>query len=77
MILTDLARRRASRSGSCAQRISRDGQGRADQLRPPADAPDRRQPGGIPKAVIDGWQDQVATRRAELYRDLPAGSFYG
>jgi non-heme chloroperoxidase len=34
-------------------------------------------PGGLPKSVFDGFQDQVATRRAQFYRDLPAGPFYG
>jgi non-heme chloroperoxidase len=34
-------------------------------------------PGGLPKAVFDGWQDQVATNRTGFYRDLPAGPFYG
>jgi non-heme chloroperoxidase len=34
-------------------------------------------PGGLPKSVFDGWQDQVATNRTRFYRDLPAGPFYG
>ena len=34
-------------------------------------------PGGLPKEVFDGWQDQVATNRTRFYRDLPAGPFYG
>ena len=29
------------------------------------------------KAVFDGLQEQVATNRAQCYRDLPAGPFYG
>jgi non-heme chloroperoxidase len=34
-------------------------------------------PGGLPKEVFDGIQEQVATNRAQLYRDFPAGPFYG
>jgi non-heme chloroperoxidase len=34
-------------------------------------------PGGLDKSVFDGFQAQVATNRAQFYRDLPAGPFYG
>src|SRR3984957_6219573 len=34
-------------------------------------------PGGRPKSVFDGFQDQVANHRAQFYRHLPAGPFYG
>jgi non-heme chloroperoxidase len=34
-------------------------------------------PGGLPKKVFDDIQVQVATNRAQFYRDLPAGPFYG
>ncbi|GLR97232.1 MULTISPECIES: alpha/beta fold hydrolase [Bradyrhizobium] len=34
-------------------------------------------PGGLPKDVFYGLQQQVATNRAQFYRDLPAGPFYG
>jgi non-heme chloroperoxidase len=34
-------------------------------------------PGGLPKSVFDGFQVQVATNRAQFYRDLPEGPFYG
>jgi non-heme chloroperoxidase len=34
-------------------------------------------PGGLPKSVFDGFQDQVATRRSEFYRELASGPFYG
>src|SRR6266849_2321450 len=34
-------------------------------------------PGGLPIDVFDGLQAQVATNRAQFYRDLPAGPFYG
>jgi non-heme chloroperoxidase len=34
-------------------------------------------PGGLPKEVFDGLQAQLAANRAQLYRDLPEGPFYG
>ena len=34
-------------------------------------------PGGLPKDVFDGLQAQVANNRAQFYRDLPSGPFYG
>jgi non-heme chloroperoxidase len=34
-------------------------------------------PGGLPKEVFDGLQEQTATNRAQFYRDLPSGPFYG
>jgi non-heme chloroperoxidase len=34
-------------------------------------------PGGLPKEVFDGIQEQVATRRSEFYREFPSGPFYG
>jgi non-heme chloroperoxidase len=34
-------------------------------------------PGGLPKEVFDGFRAQVANNRAQFYRDVPAGPFYG
>src|SRR6202007_2567111 len=34
-------------------------------------------PGGLPKEVFDGLQAQLAANRAQFYRDLPSGPFYG
>lgn len=34
-------------------------------------------PGGLPKEVFDGLQEQVATNRSNFYRDLPSTAFYG
>ena len=34
-------------------------------------------PLGLAKDVFDGFQVQVATNRAQFYRDLPVGPFYG
>ncbi|MGE8324182.1 MAG: alpha/beta fold hydrolase [Pseudomonas sp.] len=34
-------------------------------------------PGGLPRSVFDNFQAQVASNRAQFYRDVPAGPFYG
>ncbi|MFC5371266.1 alpha/beta fold hydrolase [Brevundimonas faecalis] len=34
-------------------------------------------PEGLPREVFDGFRDGVANNRAQLYRDVPAGPFYG
>ena len=34
-------------------------------------------PGGLPKDVFDGLQANLAANRAQFYRDLPQGPFYG
>jgi non-heme chloroperoxidase len=34
-------------------------------------------PGGLPKAVFDNLQSQLAANRSEFYRALPSGPFYG
>jgi non-heme chloroperoxidase len=34
-------------------------------------------PGGLPKDVFDGLQAKLAANRAQFYRDLPEGPFYG
>src|SRR6202161_4036351 len=34
-------------------------------------------PGGLPKDVFDGLQEQVATNRTRFYRDFAAGPFSG
>jgi non-heme chloroperoxidase len=44
---------------------------------PPLMVKTESNPGGLPKAVFDGIQEQVANNRAQFYRDLPAGPFYG
>lgn len=44
---------------------------------PPLMVQTESNPGGLPKAVFDGLQEQVATNRANFYRDLPATAFYG
>ena len=34
-------------------------------------------PGGLPKKVFDDFQTQLAANRAQFYRDIPVGPFYG
>lgn len=34
-------------------------------------------PGGLPKSVFDGLQDQTANRRASFYLEFASGPFYG
>ena len=44
---------------------------------PPLMVQTEANPGGLPKSVFDGFQEQVATNRSGFYRDLAAGPFYG
>jgi non-heme chloroperoxidase len=44
---------------------------------PPIMVKTNANPGGLPKEVFDGLQEQVATNRAQFYRDLPSTAFYG
>ncbi len=44
---------------------------------PPLMVKTTNNPGGLPKEVFDGLQAQLAANRAQFYRDLPAGPFYG
>src|SRR4029453_14304803 len=44
---------------------------------PPLMVKTQENPGGLPKEVFDGFQVQVATNRAQFYREPAAGPFYG
>ena len=44
---------------------------------PPIMVKSANNPGGLPKEVFDGLQAQLAANRAQFYRDLPEGPFYG
>ena len=44
---------------------------------PPIMVKTANNPGGLPKEVFDGLQAQLAANRAQFFRDLPAGPFYG
>jgi len=68
--------------GEVVRYLARHGQARASKAVliaavPPLMVKTPSNPGGLPKEVFDGIQQQVATNRAQFYRDLPAGPFYG
>ncbi|BAM88560.1 non-heme haloperoxidase [Bradyrhizobium oligotrophicum S58] len=68
--------------GEVVHYLARHGESRAAKAAiiaavPPLMVRTASNPGGLPKAVFDDFQTQVATRRAEFYRDVAAGPFYG
>ena len=44
---------------------------------PPIMLKSEKNPGGLPREVFDGFRSQLAANRAQLFRDLPSGPFYG
>jgi non-heme chloroperoxidase len=44
---------------------------------PPIMVRSEKNRGGLPLEVFDGFRAQVASNRAQFYRDVPAGPFYG
>jgi non-heme chloroperoxidase len=68
--------------GEVAHYIARHGESRVAKAVlisavPPIMVKTPANPGGLPKEVFDGFQAQLAANRAQFYRDLPAGPFYG
>lgn len=68
--------------GEVAHYIGRHGEGRVAKAVlisavPPLMVQTDANPGGLPKSVFDGLQEQVATNRSVFYRDLPSTAFYG
>ena len=68
--------------GEVARYLARHGQSRAAKgvlisAVPPLMVKTEANPGGLPKEVFDGLQASLAGNRAQFYRDLPAGPFYG
>jgi len=68
--------------GEVVRYLARHGESRARKAAlisavPPLMVQTPANPGGLPKSVFDGLQEQVATNRAQFYRDLPSGPFYG
>src|SRR4051795_9602432 len=64
--------------GEVAHYLARHGESRAAKAVliaavPPLMVKTASNPGGLPKAVFDGLQAQVATNRAQFYHDLPSG----
>ena len=44
---------------------------------PPLMVQTESNPGGLPKSVFDEFQANLAASRAQFYRDIPTGPFYG
>lgn len=44
---------------------------------PPVMLKSEANPGGLPMAVFDGFRAALAGNRAQFYRDVPSGPFYG
>lgn len=44
---------------------------------PPVMVKSERNPGGLPLEVFDGFRAALVANRAQFYRDIPAGPFYG
>jgi len=68
--------------GEVARYLGRHGEGRVAKAVlisavPPLMVKTEANPGGLPKEVFDGLQAQLAANRAQFYRDLPEGPFYG
>jgi non-heme chloroperoxidase len=68
--------------GEVARYLARHGQDRASKAVlissvPPLMVQTAANPGGLPKAVFDDFQNQTATRRSAFYREVAAGPFYG
>jgi non-heme chloroperoxidase len=68
--------------GEVAAYLGRHGESRAAKAVlisavPPIMVKTANNPGGLPKAVFDDLQAQLATSRTQFYRDVPTGPFYG
>jgi non-heme chloroperoxidase len=68
--------------GEVAHYLARHGQARAAKAVlissvPPLMLQTEANPGGLPKAVFDGLQEQTAARRSSFFREFAAGPFYG
>ncbi|HVI91736.1 MAG TPA: alpha/beta hydrolase [Dongiaceae bacterium] len=44
---------------------------------PPVMVKSDKNPGGLPLEVFDGFRTALAANRAQFYRDIPSGPFYG
>ncbi len=68
--------------GEVVHYLARQGEKRASKACiiaavPPLMVKTASNPGGLPKDVFDGLQAQTANNRAQFFRDIPAGPFYG
>jgi non-heme chloroperoxidase len=68
--------------GEVTRYVARHGAGRVAKAVligavPPVMVKSARNPGGTPIEVFDGFRAALAANRAQLYRDIPSGPFYG
>jgi len=68
--------------GEVARYVARHGKGRVAKAVvigavPPIMLKSDKNPGGLPMGVFDGYRAAVAANRAQLFRDVPSGPFYG
>jgi non-heme chloroperoxidase len=68
--------------GEVVHYLARHGESRVEKAAiisavPPLMVKTAANPGGLAKAVFDGFQAQLAANRAQFYYDVPAGPFYG
>jgi non-heme chloroperoxidase len=68
--------------GEVTRYVARHGKGRVAKALlmsavPPIMVKTPSNPDGLPIEVFDGWRNSLAANRAQFYRDVPAGPFYG
>ena len=68
--------------GEVARYVARHGKGRVAKAVligavPPIMLKTEANPGGQPMEVFDGYRSALAANRAQFYRDVPSGPFYG
>ena len=68
--------------GEVARYVARHGKGRVAKAVligavPPIMLKTAANPGGLPLEVFDGFRAALAANRAQFYRDVPSGPFYG
>src|ERR1700761_612376 len=68
--------------GEVARYVARHGKGRVAKAVligavPPIMLKSERNPGGLPMEVFDGFRAAVLANRAQFFRDIPSGPFFG
>ena len=68
--------------GEATRYVARHGKGRVAKLVligavPPIMLKSDKNPGGLPIEVFDGFRSALAANRAQLYKDIASGPFYG
>jgi len=68
--------------GELTRYVARHGKGRVAKAVlmsavPPLMLKTPSNPGGLPIEVFDGWRNSLAANRAQFFRDVPSGPFYG